>query len=183
QAAEWQPVQVSGPRKTRDEVAWYRTWVKVDDGFFSKHERNLFEESVGINIRDLAGAHEVWVNGKKIGAGDKGLQRHKVPVGTLRKGEWNEVALRVVTPAGAAGGFLAEAPFIMNYFMECIFEGPWEYRPGADYTPGGALAKKPATATFDAFRESNRVLGRAEQVHGPSLPPAESASKLEPGRE
>jgi hypothetical protein len=40
------------------------------------------------------------------------------------------VALRVVTPAGAAGGFLGEAPFIMNYFMECIFEGPWEYRPG-----------------------------------------------------
>ncbi len=188
QAAEWRPVQVPGARTAAEApgpegVAWYRCWVKVDDSFFQKHERNLFEESVGINIRDLAGTHEVWVNGKKIGAGDKGLQRHKVPVGTLRKGEWNEVALRVATPAGGAGGFLGEAPFIMNYFMECIFEGSWEYRTGADYTPGAALAKKPAAATFDAFRESNRVLGRAEQVHGPSLPPAEAASKLEPGRD
>ena len=137
QSAEWQTVQVPGARKATeapgpDGVAWYRCWVKVDDGFFTKHERNLFEESVGINIRDLAGTHEVWVNGKKIGTGDKSLQRHKVPVGTLRKGEWNEVALRVATPAGTPGGFLGEAPFIMNYFMECIFEGSWEYRPGAD---------------------------------------------------
>ncbi len=186
QAAEWRPVQVPGPRKASEaaETAWYRAWVKVDDSFFAKHERNLFEESVGVNIRDLAGTHEAWVNGKKIGAGDRGIQRHKVPVGTLRKGEWNEIAIRVTTPAGAApGGFLGEAPFIMNYFMECVFEGAWEYRVGGDYTPGGAVAKKPAAAAFDAFRESNRVLGRAEQVHGAMLPPAESASKLEPGRE
>jgi len=185
QAAEWRPVPVPGARQASDaaEVAWYRAWVKGEDGFFAKHERNLFEESVGINIRDLAGTHEIWVNGKKIGAGDKGLHRHKVPVGTLRRGEWNEIAIRVVTPAAAApGGFLGEAPFIMNYFMECVFEGPWEYRAG-DYTPGAALAKKPAAAAFDSFRESNRVLGRAEQVHGPSLPPAESAAKIAPGRE
>ncbi len=189
QAAEWRPVQVPGPRKAAeapgaDGLAWYRAWVKVDDGFFSKHERNLFEESVGINIRDLAGAHEVWVNGKKLGSGGRGLHRHKVPVGTLRKGEWNEIALRVQTPADAApGGFLGDAPFIMNYFVECVFEGAWEYRPGGEYSPGGAVAKKPAAATFDAFRESNRVLGRAEQVHGAKLPPLESAAKLEPGRE
>jgi putative membrane-bound dehydrogenase-like protein len=189
QAGDWRTVQVPGPRKSSeapgaDGAAWYRAWVKVDDSFFSPHERNLFEESVGVNLHDLAGIHELWVNGKKIGAGDRGLHRYKVPVGTLRKGEWNEIALRVQTPPDAApGGFLGEAPFIMNYFMECIFEGAWEYRPGGAYTPGGALTKKPPCATFDGFRESNRVLGRAEQVHGPSLPPAESASKLEPGRE
>src|SRR5262245_35096698 len=189
QDVPWRTVQVPGPRGAAeapgaDGVAWYRAWVKVDDSFFSKHERNLFEESVGINVRDLAGAHEAWVNGKKIGAGDRGLQRHKVPVGTLRKGEWNEVAFRVVTPASAApGGFLGEAPFIMNYFMECIFEGAWEYRTGAEYAPGGPLKEKPVSATFHLFRESNRVIGRAAQVHGPKLPPVESAAKLEPGRE
>jgi putative membrane-bound dehydrogenase-like protein len=189
QDPDWRMVQVPGPRKASEApgaggVAWYRAWVKVDDSFFTKHERNLFEESVGVNLRDLAGVHEVWVNGKKIGSGDAGLHRHKVPVGTLRKGEWNEIALRVQTPADAApGGFLGEAPFIMNYFVECVFEGAWEYRPGGDYTPGGARKDKPAAAAFDVFRESNRVLGRAEQVHGPALPPAESASKLEPGRE
>jgi len=189
QAADWRTVQVPGPRTPAeapgaDGVAWYRAWVKVDNSFFTKHERNLFEESVGVNLHDLAGTHDAWVNGVKIGSGDAGLHRYKVPVGTLRKGEWNEIALRVRTPADAApGGFRGDAPFIMNYFMECVFEGAWQYRPGADYTPGGALKEKPAAATYDVFRESNRVLGRAEQVHGPALPPAESAAKLLPGRE
>lgn len=185
-AEEWEAVQVPGPLKVRG-TAWLRAWVKVDDSFFAKHERNLFEESVGVNIRELAGAHEVWVNGKKIGTGgafppayrDAGgeLFRHKVPVGTLRKGEWNEVAIRVHHPDGD-GGFRGEAPFIMNYFVECVFGGVWEMRTGEDYQPGGARAAKPARAAFDQFRESQRVLGRAEQVHGPSLPPAESAAMM-----
>jgi len=190
---------VPDPRKAdeapgADGLAWYRCWVKVHDSFFSSHERNLFEESVGVNVRDLAGAHEVWVNGRKLGTGGafppdyrsgrEAVHRHKVPVGTLKKGQWNEVAIRVYTPPGSGpGGFLGDAPFIMNYFMECVFEGAWEWRRGGDYAPGGARAQKPAAAAFDAFRESNRVLGRTEQVHGPKLPPAESASKMEPARD
>ena len=67
--------------------------VRVDDGFFAKHEHNLFEESVGIHVQNLAGTHEVWVNGRKIGAGGDALYRHKVPVGTLVKGAWNEIAI------------------------------------------------------------------------------------------
>ena len=187
QAAEWQTVQVPGATK-QSGTAWLRAWVKVDDSFFTKHERNLFEESVGVNIRDLAGAHELWVNGKKIGTGGAfppayqsaghTLFRHKVPVGTLRKGEWNEIAIRVHNPSGP-GGFAGEAPFIMNYFMECVFEGEWEFRAGDGYKPGGSVGAKPARATFESFRESQRVLGRTEQVHGPSLPPEESAVKLQ----
>jgi hypothetical protein len=82
-----------------------------------KHERNLFEESVGVNIQDLAGAQEVWVNGKRIGIGGNfppdfqaaghANFRHKVPVGTLRKGEWNEIAIRMYNPSGT-GGFLGD---------------------------------------------------------------------------
>jgi len=187
QAAEWQTVQVPGATK-QSGTAWLRAWVKVDDSFFTKHERNLFEESVGVNIRDLVGAHEVWLNGKKIGTGGvfppdyqssgHTLFRHKVPVGTLRKGEWNEIAIRVHNPSGP-GGFAGDVPFIMNYFMECVFEGEWEFRAGDGYKPGGAVAVKPARATFESFRESQRVLGRTEQVHGPSLPPEQSAVKLQ----
>ncbi|MGH7958470.1 MAG: hypothetical protein ACREH8_15875, partial [Opitutaceae bacterium] len=188
-AAEWQRLAVPGPAPATaataadaGEFAWYRAWVKVHDSFFTKHERNLYEESVGVNIRDLAGAHEVWVNGRKIGAGgafppayQSGraiLHRHKVPVGTLRKGAWNEIALRVYLPRGAgAGGFLGDAPFIMNYFMECVFEGEWEFRQGDGYAPGAALETPPAGATFSVFRESNRVLGRTAQVPGDRLSP------------
>ncbi|MBI3468062.1 MAG: c-type cytochrome [Planctomycetes bacterium] len=187
EAADWQPIQVPGKQDFTG-TAWMRAWVKVHDSFFTKHERNLYEESVGVNIRDLAGAHEVWVNGRRIGSGGvfppnyqsagSSLFRHKVPVGTLRKGEWNEIAIRVHQPSGR-GGFLGDAPFIMNYFMECVFEGEWEFRLGDDYNPGGAVNQKPARAAFETFRESQRVLGRTEQVPGPSLPPKESAAKLQ----
>jgi hypothetical protein len=47
----------------------------------------------------------------------------------------------------------------MNYFVECVFEGAWEFRAGEDYQPGVALPAKPPRATFDTFRESQRVLG------------------------
>ncbi len=194
-ADDWQKVQVPGLRQTTeapgtDGVAWYRTWVKVDRSFFTRHERNLFEESVGVNIHELEGAYEFWVNGKKLGTGGSfppdykseraKIHRHKIPVGTLQKDLWNEIAIRVYTPPAAKPGFHGDAPFIMNYFVECIFEGVWEYRAGQDYQPGVALKEKPATSAFDVFRESNRVLGRAQQVHGPKLPPVESASKITP---
>jgi len=190
-SADWPLVSVPGTNPFTGTV-WYRAWVKVPDSYFTAHERNLFEESVGVYVRDLAGAHELWLNGRRLGAGgafppayrDAGatLHRHKVPVGTLRKGEWNELALRVFHPADAgSGGFRGDAPFIMDYFLECVLEGSWEFRLGESYSPGGARTNKPTGALFDRFRESNRVLGRAAQVHGPSLPPAESAAKLRPG--
>jgi putative heme-binding domain-containing protein len=186
-AADWQAVQVPGPQAFTG-TAWYRCWVRVADSFFTPHDRNLFEESVGVNLREFAGAHEVWVNGRRAGIGGSfppeyrngfdDLHRHKVPVGTLRKGLWNEIAIRVHVPSGR-GGFLGPAPFIMDYFVECVFEGEWEFLASAEYQPGPALAARPARAAFSEFRESHRVLGRAGQVHGPSLPPSESATRQE----
>lgn len=165
---------------------WLRTWVKVDDSFFTKHERNLFEESVGVHFRDLEGAHELFVNGVKVGAGGafaphyqgarKEVFRHKVPVGTLKKSEWNEVVFHVQQPEGK-GGFLGEAPFIMNYFMECVLEGAWEYS-ATPLVPGASLKVRPTSSSFAQFRESNRVLGRAEQFHGPTLSPADAYAKM-----
>ena len=195
-AADWEKAPVPGAWEQKgpvfarnyDGIVWYRTWVKVHDSFFTKHERNLFEESVSVNIRDLADAHEAYVNGVKIGAGGlfppnfksgrNDVHRHKVPIGTLRKGDWNEIAIRVYNRSGL-GGFLGEAPFIMNYFMECVMEGPWEFRLGDGYQPGGALKEKPATSAFETFRESNRILGRsAENVTGSKLSPQDSYAKM-----
>ncbi len=65
----------------------------------------------------------------------------------------------------------------MNYFMECVLEGAWEYS-ATPLTPGPALKVQPASSSFAKFRESNRVLGRAEQFHGPSLSPAEAYAKM-----
>ena len=178
------PSPASRPAGAAD--IWYRTWVRVDDSFFTKHERNLFEESVGLHFRDLEGAHEAFVNGVKVGAGGgfapayrsarKEVFRHKVPVGTLRKGEWNEIVFHVQQPEGK-GGFFGEAPFIMNYFMECVLEGAWEVST-TPLVPGPALKTQPTSSSFSKFRESNRVLGRAEQFHGPALSPADAHAKM-----
>src|SRR5215510_13800668 len=145
----WQSIRVpgawetNGPSSARnhDGFAWYRAWLKPHDSFFTQHERNLFAESVTLNVRDLADAHEVFVNGTRIGGGGAfppefrsgraGNHRHKISPGLLRKGEWNEIAIRVYNASGP-GGFLGEAPFVMDYFNECVLEGEWEWRAGDD---------------------------------------------------
>jgi len=170
--------------------AWYRSWIRPADSFFTPHERNLFEESVGITIADLSGAHEVFVNGKSIGTGgafppnyrDGGGQtvRHKVPVGTLKRGSWNELLIHVyLPPAVKEGGFLGDAPFIMDYFRECVLAGSWEFFPGQT-RPVEVTETEPPHARFDHFRDSNRVLGRTKQEHGPRLRPADSAAAIKP---
>jgi len=68
QAADWLTIQVPGKQDFTG-TAWLRAWVKVHDSFFAKHERNLFEESVGVNIRDLAGAQA-----RRVGRHDR---RHR----------------------------------------------------------------------------------------------------------
>ena len=195
--ADWQPIRVPGAWETNgpaagrqhDGFAWYRAWLKPHDSFFTPHERNLFAESVTLNMRDLADAHEVFINGTRVGGGGTfpprfssgraGNHRHKIRPGLLKKGEWNEIAIRVYNAAGP-GGFVGEAPFVMDYFNECVLEGEWEWRAGdaASWT-GAALKEQPKRAAFDKYHESNRVLGEAAQfVHGPKLSPAESLAKL-----
>jgi len=200
--SEWRSVQVPGAWPTnvvatpseRVGFGWYRTWLKPHDSFFTPHERNLFAESVTLNVRNLAEAHEVFVNGTRVGGGGsfppefrtgrEGNHRHKIPPGLLKKGEWNEIAFRVYHETGP-GGFLTEAPFVMDYFNECVLEGEWEWRPGdgVGWT-GGALTQRPARAAFDRYHESNRVLGEAAQfVAGPKLPPTDSLAKLKPAED
>ncbi len=187
-AADWQPVAVPGawPRG-HSGVAWYRAWVKPAPLFFNAHERNLFEESVTVILSEVADAHEVFVNGVAVGAGGKfppnfasdraDLHTHKVPVGTLKKDHWNEIAIRVYRDAGP-GGFLGEAPVIMTYNLECLMAGKWDFLAGDGYAPGAALATQPAVSSFAEFRQSSRVLGRAKQITGARLSPAEALAKI-----
>lgn len=188
-AADWSVVKVPGEQEIKG-YAWYRTWLKPHGTFFSRHDRDLWGESVIMNCRGIAGAHEVYVNGKLIGSGGgfppqykdgrDGNHRHKVPSGTFVKDQWNQVAIRVYVREGK-GGFLTEAPFIMNYFWECVFEGGWEFSQGDDRTfLGGALKERPGSTSFDKFAESNRVLGEAAKfVHGKKMSPEDSFAKME----
>ncbi|MGB0580696.1 MAG: PVC-type heme-binding CxxCH protein, partial [Limisphaerales bacterium] len=163
-------------------------WLKPHPSFFSRHDRDLWGESTIMNFRGVAGAHEVFVNGKSIGTGGsfppsfedgrEGNHRHKIPSGTLVKDRWNEIVVRIYNPKGK-GGFLTEAPFVMNYFWECVFEGDWEFHVGRKPSFGGVLKTKPKLAAYDQFHESNRVLGEAAKfVHGEKLSPADSFAKM-----
>ena len=103
-AAEWTSVRVPGEQSFTG-YAWYQTWFKPDASFFSEHERDLFGESVVLSIRGLAGAHEAYVNGTRIGGGGQfppqfedgraGNHRHKIPSGLLVPDQWNEVTIKV----------------------------------------------------------------------------------------
>ena len=129
----WRPVAVPGPIPEEAASPWraYRAWFKPHDSFFTPHERNLFAESVTLNLRGFSGAHEVFVNGVPVGRGGKlppdyldgvaGNHRHKIPPGLLKQGRWNAVVIRAYHPEGRAG-FQGEAPFVMDYFNEAILD-------------------------------------------------------------
>ncbi len=191
---DWRPRRVPDGSNapslpTQGGFGWYRAWLRPHDSFFAPHERNLFAESVTITLRNLADAHEVFVNGRRIGGAGgfppeprsarDGNHRHKIPPGLLEKDRWNEIAIRAHSADGFVG-FQTEAPFVMNYFDECILEGDWEWSPGdGSGRTGTAQVERPSVAAFDRYHESHRILGEAaETVPGPRLPPAESLARL-----
>lgn len=193
-ADAWAAIQVPGAWEEsaaphHDGTAWYRAWVLPHPEFFAAHERNLFEESVSVTIPEAREACEVFVNGVRIGAsgtfppafqaGPLERRRWKVPPGTLKKDQWNCLAVRIHNASGP-GGLTGEAPFIMDYFQECVLAGKWEFRTGDDPSWAAPAQKdKPAAATFDSYHESNRLLGESPApVTGPKLPPNESAARM-----
>lgn len=198
--ADWKPISVpgaweeKGPPEARsyDGIAWYRTWVKVPDNFVrrgDKRDEIRYADTVGVVVRDVADAHEVYVNGVKIGAGGRfpptfqgtrdSLHRHKVPLGVLVQGEWNEVAVRIYNPTGP-GGFLRTPPRLMNTMAECVLEGTWEFMAADGYTPGKAQPRRPERSAFDQFQPANFVLGRLTDLDpGPKLPPAEALAAMQ----
>ncbi len=181
------PVPGPGPLKEKEnQLGIYRCWVKVPDHWTNTSGRDLWVESVTFTIEKLADSHELWINGKKIGAagklteeefesGFKGTHRYKVPPGLLVKGHWNEIYIRNFSLSDKSG-FLGSAPSIQGYFLECVFSGNWEFiGPGEIIEPGNSLPQKPVRASFETFLEANQVLSEAKELMpGTSLGPKES---------
>ncbi len=189
------PAQIQVPgtweaaNQDHDGFAWYRCYVKVPDRWVSRGTRSLWVESVTLKVGKIDDAHEVYVNGTKIGGAGKfppefesgfdAASRYKIPGGILKKGAWNTVAFRVYDNGGE-GGFRGEAPVISGYFLECVLAGEWEFRTGDDMAwASGALTEQPPLAAFDQFRDAVSAIERPEQVlSGTGLPPEESLAKL-----
>ena len=177
-------VELPGTWAPTSEDLWLRCWVKVPDKWATESGRTLWIESVTLQVNQVNGAHEAFVNGRRIGGAGRfppdyrsGLElfsRHKVPVGLLRKGAWNAVAVRVRSPEPEPG-FLGPAPILAGYFLEAELAGEWERADG----PGRALTNRPPRAAYDEFAEASSVLARPRELHGgPSLPPEESLRRF-----
>ena len=194
---DWQAIPVPGAWEKSglhgtaayDGHAWYRGWVMPHAECFSEHRSDLFRESVGLVVQGVADAHEVFINGQRIGTGgtlppeftsgrDMNL-RHKIPAGVLQPNRWNEILIHVFNESDN-GGFTTEPPMLVTYLKECRMAGPWEFRLGETAPAfGGPLAQRPATAAFDAFEEATTALGEAKVFEtGPRLPPEESVKKF-----
>ena len=163
--------------------------MKVPDNWATLGGRDLWVESVTLTIDSGHAAYEVFINGKRVGGAgsfppdlkpsDGLAKRYKVLAGSLAKGKWNELAIKVFNRDGV-GRFRGYGPSIQGYFLECYFSGEWEYRPGPEPAPGQMLQAKPARAAYDQFHEASRVLFEAQKlVHGERLSPAESLKKFE----
>lgn len=170
-------------------IGWYRCWVKVPDNWATLGGRDLWVESVTLTIDSSYTAHEVFLNGKRLGgagtfppntkAADSLAKRYKVPAGGLAKGKWNELVIKIFNSDGK-GRFRGVGPSIQGYFLECIFGGEWEYCQGMDPAIGQVLQNKPNLAAYDQFHEASQVLFEAPKlVHGERLSPAESLRKFE----
>jgi hypothetical protein len=59
-------VAVPGVAPQSGEV-WYQCFVKVPDSWTNLEGRPLWYESVTLQVNELAGAHEVFVNEQRIG--------------------------------------------------------------------------------------------------------------------
>ena len=66
EAQEWEDAAVPGTWNGSTEK-WFRCWVKVPDHWTVMTGRSLWRESVTFTVTDVAGVHEVYINGQRIG--------------------------------------------------------------------------------------------------------------------
>ncbi|MBN71273.1 MAG: dehydrogenase [Gimesia sp.] len=182
--------QQAGKYADLDGFAWYRCYVKVPNNWADMNARPLWRDSVTLSIEKLADAHEVYINGTRIGqigkfppnfeSGFDSYQRYKVPPGTLKLGKYNTIAVRVYNEEGP-GGFRGAPPILAGYFLECVLKGEWEFLPGDDAKWAlTARDQKPAQAAFDEFTPATSTLKRSAKLSpGRRLSPEKSMTLFE----
>jgi putative membrane-bound dehydrogenase-like protein len=165
--------------------AWYRCYIRMPKVYVTPAEKDLFRDSVTLNLGDVRGAFAVYVNGQKIAEGDSvpagPRRRFKVPKGILQKDVFNVLAIRL--DGSAAGYGLGEAPILAGYHDELVLDKEWDITRGQELeakemTP---LAKQPAGAFYieAGFKPASSPLGRnAELMPGVRVPPERALSMM-----
>ena len=169
-ADDWRPTPV--PAAPAQAAAWIRCFIRVPDNMVTPAEKDLWRDSITVNVGGIRGAFSIWVNGRKIaeaGALAEGQRRRfKVPKDLLEKKAFNVLALQLSVEAARGG--IPMTPILAGYFDELLLEGTWETR-ASEPAPGELkpLAAQPTVAFFTeaGFRPSSTPLARnAETMPG-----------------
>lgn len=178
----------SGLGKKEGGVAWYRCYAKVPD-IWIPPGRPLWSESVTITVGPIADAYELFINGRKIEslgsfppkfkAATGNVNRIKVPPGSLLKGKYNAIAIRLYNAKGGTAMRGDATPVLAGYFLESKLD-QWLYYKSDDAKLAGVpLSAKPRAAGFDRFTEANTALRRPDILRGgPKLSPADSLKTM-----
>jgi putative heme-binding domain-containing protein len=146
--------------------------------------KDLYRDSITLNLADVRGAFSVFLNGEKVTEGqsvpDGPRQRFKVPKGILQKDVFNVLVIRL--DAKAVGAGFGQAPILACYHDELVLNGTWEVsrqEPGADDLR--PVAKQPAEAFYieKGFQPASSPLGRnAHPMPGLRVSPADALAKM-----
>ena len=181
----WKPVTVPGAdvAQRTTGIGWYRCWVKVPDNWATLGGRDLWVESVTLTIDSSHTAHEAYLNGKRLGgagtfppdatAGDGLAKRYKVPPGSLAKGKWNELSIKVFNRT--AGRFRRQRPIDSRLLPRVLFHRrmgiPSRHRPGT--WPGALGQTKPRSVRPVSRGQPRVVRGTKTRPRGTAQPSRE----------
>jgi len=186
-AADWKPASM--PSKQAEGEAgptWYRCYVRMPARYTTPAEKDLYRDSVTLNLADVRAAFALYVNGQKIAEGgaipDGPRRRFKVPKGIFEAKVFNVLAIRI--DAGGDKSVIGQAPILAGYHDELVLGGAWEVARGElDFATLKPVAKQPATAVYleTGFKPGSSILGRnAELFPGVRVPPKQSLAKMKP---
>src|SRR5215207_3467646 len=117
-AAEWRPDTIPRGTPPKDEPAWLRCFIRVQDNMTIPEEKDLWRDSVTLSFAEIPEPFSVLLNGQKIiesPAIGESPRRFKVPKGILEKGAFNSVVVAFKKDAS-----IGRAPVLAGYFDEVI---------------------------------------------------------------
>lgn len=175
-AAEWDVVKFDAQAaKTEPAAAWMRCFIRVPADMTSTADIDLWSDSVTLSLAGMPKPFEVYLNGKKIAAGDalpdEPRRRFKVPRGILQAKVFNTLAVHTT-------GGMHKPPILAGYFDELVLNGEWEINGGeVDAATLTAIKEQPKHASYieSGFRQSSTPLS----VNGEFMP----GRKLSPEQE
>lgn len=184
-AAQWAPTTLpSHETPAGGGPVWYRCFIRVPAKLVTPAEKDLWRDSMTINLAGIHGPFAIYLNGQNIAeatdAPDGTRRRFKVPKGILEKSVFNVLAIRLDPKAAASG--VGMTPIFAGYLDELALDGAWEVLRGdADPSALKPVAARPAAAFYleTGFKPASSPLGRNPNLFpGLRVPPGEALAKI-----